>query len=207
VPAQGGRFAEFVPRDAFRFELFGRLEFALPNPCGPLPESVELPCALQERPEFPAVEREELIEPSPRAPPGCVAYDGRLDRSSDSRLALKPLDVPIECATVDVPPRFPEKLDVFIVCTAECDAAAAGVLRAVTLLLSTREDGVATWLPKFAAPKELARVGEACTPPVDTCALRKVDSLKCCAPRFTACPFTNVLREAVVTACALCAYA
>jgi hypothetical protein len=67
--------------------LFARSE---PNPCGARPESVAPPCALQERTELLA----------PVRAPGCVAYGGRLDESSDCRPLLKPLDVllAIECA-------------------------------------------------------------------------------------------------------------
>jgi hypothetical protein len=134
----------------------------LPNPCGARPESVVLPCALQERPAFEFVERMELLAEVPGRAPGCVAYAGRPARRSEARLELSPLvGLDIACATAELAPRFAKELDVFIVCTAECDAAAAGVLRAVTLRFSTRADGVATWLPMFAVPRELARVGEA----------------------------------------------
>ncbi len=130
-------------------ELAGRFE--LPKPCGARPESVVRPCALHERLEF-AV--------APDRAPGCVAYGGRLEESSDWRLALKPLDVfDIECAIAVVPPRAIEPL--FIVRDGECDAAAAGVVRAITLRFATLEEGVATCLPIFAAPSELARAGEA----------------------------------------------
>jgi hypothetical protein len=75
-------------------------------------------------------------------------------------LALKPLDVfDMECAMVVVPPRAIEPL--FMVRAGECEAAAAGVPRAITLRFATLEEGVATCPPIFAAPSELARVGEA----------------------------------------------
>ena len=70
VPAHGGRFVEF-PRARF-VPLFVE-RFELPNPCGARPESVVLPCALQERPVFEFTEREELnVELCARVP-GCVA--------------------------------------------------------------------------------------------------------------------------------------
>ena len=46
LPTQGGRLLEFM---RVVCELAGRFE--LPNPCGARPESVELPCAFQARPE------------------------------------------------------------------------------------------------------------------------------------------------------------
>jgi hypothetical protein len=64
-------------------EVDGRFE--LPKPCGARPESVVLPCALQER---------------------VFAEGGRLAESCDCRLALSPPDaLVIECATVVVAPR------------------------------------------------------------------------------------------------------
>lgn len=48
--------------------------------------------------------------------------------------------------------------------TAECDAAAAGLVRAITLRFSTPRDGVATLPRIFAAPRALARVGVAWMP-------------------------------------------
>lgn len=68
--------------------------------------------------------------------------------------------------------------DEFIVRAGECTAAAAGVLRAMTLRLSTPREGVATCVPIFAAPSELARVGVAWKLLV-TCAPRNDASVKC----------------------------
>jgi hypothetical protein len=114
VPAQGGRFVELPGREVFMPPFVERFA-ELPNPCGARPESVVLPCALQERPLFAEVEREELyVEFSPREP-GCVAYDGRLDCSSDCRLELSPLAFDVECATAEVAPRFANELEVFMV--------------------------------------------------------------------------------------------
>jgi hypothetical protein len=80
--------------------------FELPKPCGARPESVTPPCALQERaPELPVrpelyveVERELLL-------PGCVAYGGRLEESSERRPALKAgEEFDMECAIVVLAP-------------------------------------------------------------------------------------------------------
>lgn len=141
--------------------------------------------------------------------PDCEAYGGRLPASSDCRLVLIPfmarvgLVVATECATVVLLPRL-AKLELFMVRYAECEAAAAGAVRATTLRFSMLRDGVAT-LCMFAAPSALARVGVALIWFV-TWAPRKDASVKCCALRLTRSPFTNVLRDAVVTACVLWAY-
>lgn len=193
LPAYGGRFPKL--RDPF-IVLDGR---SAPKPWGARPESVVRPCALHERTEL-------LDPPRPAFPPGCVAYGGRLAFSSDRRPALNPpFAFVIECATVELFAR-PPKLDPFIVRAARCEAAGDGVVRAITLRFSMPLDGVAILPRIFSAPSALARVGVAWIP-FATCAFRNDASVRCCAPRLMAWPFKNVLREAVVTACVLCAYA
>ena len=139
-------------------EVAGRFE--LPNPCGAWPESVELPCAFQVRPEAEGREvlllselvgrepfalllnepfgREPLLlnEPLGRAFWDCPAEGGRLDESCDSRPLLNPC--------VLLPPRLAEKEPEFMVRTGMCEAAAAGVERATTLRFWTLLEGVAT---------------------------------------------------------------
>ena len=130
LPAQGGRLLEFI---RVVCEVPGRFE--LPKPCGARPESVELPCAFQARPE--ACGREALLlkEPLGRADCDCPADGGRFDESCDCREPLK------VCALFPPRPKFPagllprlaEKEPEFIVRTGMCEAAAAGVERATTL--------------------------------------------------------------------------
>jgi len=90
--------------------------------------------------------------------------------------------------------------------TGVCEAAAAGAVRAITERFITDDGGVDTRPRPFAAPVKLLRVGVKPARLV-TCAPRSDASVTCIDPRLMACPFTNVLREAAVTARTLCAYA
>lgn len=114
---------------------------------------MRLPCALHERAPLDAFDLAPLL-------PGCVAYGGRLEESSERRLELSPLAFDVECAIVELAPRVANE-DVFIVRTEECEAAAAGVVRAITLRFSTFLEGVATFPRMLAEPRALARVGVA----------------------------------------------
>jgi hypothetical protein len=87
-----------------------------------------------------------------------------------------------------------------------CEAAAPGVVRATTERFVTDEGGVETRPRAFAAPVKLLRVGVKSARFV-TCAPRSEASFTRIDPRLIACPFTNALREAAVTARTLCAYA
>jgi len=97
-----------------------------------------------------------------------------------------------------------DKPCVFIVRTGMCEAAAAGAVRAITERFITDDGGVETRPRALAAPVKLALVGENEAPFV-TCAPRSDACVRCAEPRFMACPFTKVLREAAVTARASCA--
>src|SRR5712664_491292 len=105
-----------------------------------------------------------------------------------------------------LPPRPADKPCEFIVRTGVCEAAAAGAVRATTARFDTEEGGVETLPRAFAAPVKLALFGVN-EVPLLTCAPRSDASVTCMEPRFMACPFTNALREAAVTARTLCAYA
>jgi len=149
--------------------------FELPNPCGARPESVELPCAFQVRPE--AADREELLlkEPLGRAACNCPADGGRFAESCDCRAPLKvcALFAPrLKFPAGLLPARFAEKPPEFMVRTGMCEAAAAGVERATTLRFCTLEDGVATRPCMFVAPMKLEWFGDALIPPA-TRTLRK----------------------------------
>jgi hypothetical protein len=211
------------------------LEAALPNPCGARPRSVEFPCADQFRdPLFPGRLGEALpfTEARPFTPAFAFADGGRLLESSrcrediplftslpgrlfgDTEVAapLRPPKLPL------FPPRLPPPLTapfparpaetprLSIVRTGMCEAAAPGVVRATTDRFVTDDGGVATRPRAFAVPVKLLRVGVKSARFV-TCAPRSDASLTRIDPRLTACPFTNVFREAAVTARALCAYA
>jgi len=197
-------------------EVAGRFE--LPNPCGARPESVELPCAFQVRPEAGGREvlllsepvgreplalllnqplgRQPLLlnEPLGRAFCDCTADGGRLDESCDCRPLLNPC--------VLLPPRLAEKEPEFIVRTGMCEAAAAGVERATTLRFCTLEEGVATRPCEFDAPRKLEWFGDALIPPA-TRALRKELAERCVLLRLILSPFTKALCDAVVTALVL----
>lgn len=88
---------------------------------------------------------------------------------------------------------------VSIVRTGMCEAAAPGAVRAITGRLATDAGGIDTRPRAFAAPVKLLRFGEKSARLV-TCAPRSDASVTRIDPRLTACPFTNVLREAAVTA-------
>jgi hypothetical protein len=87
--------------------------------------------------------------------------------------------------------------------TAVLDAAPEGAVRAMTERFCTEEGGVAPAL-RFAAPKELWRAGEK-DERLLTSAPRREASVTWAAPRLIDCPPTKALREATVTAPALCA--
>ena len=134
------------------------------------------------------------------------------DAPADVRASFRELEPPL------VPPRLKPPLApllltrpaasprVSIVRTGMCEAAAAGAVRAITERFITLAGGVDTRPPAFAAPVKLVRVG---VKPVRfvTCAPRSDASFTRIDPRLIACPFTKALREAAVTARALCAYA
>jgi hypothetical protein len=105
-----------------------------------------------------------------------------------------------------LPPRPADKPCEFIVRTGMCEAAAPGAVRATTERFDTDEGGVATRPCAFAAPVKLALFGvnEA---PLLTCAPRSDASVTRIELPLIACPFTNALRDAAVTARTLCAYA
>ena len=90
--------------------------------------------------------------------------------------------------------------------TGMCEAADAGAVRAITDRFITRDGGVDTRPRALAAPVKLLRVGVKSARFV-TCAPRRDASFTRIDPRLIACPFTNALREAAVTARVLCAYA
>jgi hypothetical protein len=110
--AQGGRLLEFMRAVC---GVAGRFE--LPNPCGPRPESVTLPCAFQVRPEADGLEVllfNELLGREPLAllwndPFGralCVweTDGGRFDESCDCRALLN------VCGLFPPRPEFPAGL-------------------------------------------------------------------------------------------------
>lgn len=169
----------------------------------------------------------------PLNPPPAFADGGRLLASSRCRAVIAPLFVvPLfvgrpapEFAEAEfppsrtpIPPLFPPRFiplfaatwpadtaRVSMVCTGMCEAAALGVVRAITARFVTDDGGVETCPRAFAAPVKLAFVGlnEAL---FVTRAPRREAALTCVAPRWIAWPFTNALREAAVTARPSCAY-
>ena len=115
-PAQGGRLLEFMRVVCVVAE---RLE--LPNPCGACPESVELPCAFQLRPEE-LCGREELLLKvlfgREDCDCDCDVDGGRLDESCDWRAPLNPsglLPARAELPAGLPPARFAEKEPEFMV--------------------------------------------------------------------------------------------
>jgi hypothetical protein len=149
--AQGGRLLEFMRAVC---GVAARLE--LPKPCGPRPESVALPCAFQLRPEADCREVLLLIAPFAREFCICETDGGRFDESCDGRALLNP------CPVFPLRPEFPAELlapwlaDIepeFMVRTGMCEAAAAGVDRAITLRFCTLAEGFATLPCMFDAPK------------------------------------------------------
>ncbi len=104
-----------------------------------------------------------------------------------------------------LPTRLPAIPGLLNVCTRECAAAAAGLVRAITARLSMLLDGRATCELKFAAPSELCCVGRMPTE-FETLALFNWDAVRCWPLRLMRSPLTKALCEAVVTARALCAF-
>lgn len=94
----------------------------------------------------------------------------------------------------------------FIERTDSREAACAGAVRAMTERFCMAFDGRATCELKFAAPKLLCCVGRMPTEFVARAPF-KLACVMCCAPRFTRSPFIKPLREVVVTARRLCAFA
>jgi len=235
-PVHGGRFVFAAP--AVWLPAFGRLEEALPNPCGARPRSVVFPCADQFRDPLFAGRFDEALpftEAGPFTPAFALALadGGRLLDSSRCREDIAPLftsrpgrlfadtvvPAPVRAPKPPLfPPRFTPPLAapfparpaesprVSIVRTGMCEAAAPGAVRAITDRFVTEAGGAATRPRPFAAPVKLLRVGVKSARFV-TCAPRSDASLTRIDPRLMACPFTNVLREAAVTARTLCAYA
>ena len=87
---------------------------------------------------------------------------------------------------------------------AECEAAAAGAVRAThaAILDAPRRCGHAVHVRRAQCTGTRRRGAIWFV----TWAPRKEACVKCCALRLTRSPFTNVFREAVVTACVLWAY-
>lgn len=119
-------------------------------------------------------------------------------------LVSRPVRKLAEGALPVLPARPADRPRVFIVRTGMCEAPAAGAVRAMTERFITDEGGVETRPRAFAAPVKLALVG-AKDAPLVTRAPRSAASVRCMEPRLMACPFTKALREAAVTALALCA--
>jgi hypothetical protein len=228
-PAHGGRSACAGVLPWLELAPLGRLE---PNPCGARPRSVVFPCADQLRdPLFAGRLGDVLLftDARPLNPPLAFADGGRLlerSRCCGDVVPLFPsrpgrlfgegeLPTPLRAPK---PPLFPPRFTgpfparpadsprVSIVLTGMCEAAAPGDVRATTERLIAEDGGVATRPRAFAAPVKLVRVGVKSARLV-TCAPRKDACVTCIDPRLIACPFTNALREAAVTARTLCAYA
>lgn len=223
-PAHGGRSECGAGADWLA--PFGRFEDALlPKPCGARPRSEVFPCADQFLVPLLAGRFAGAL-PFTEARPLTLALaeGGRLLESSRCRADIEaelpaegefaaPLRAPNPPELFTRPVSFTrpvlftrpaESVRVSIVRTGMCEAAAPGAVRAITERLVTEAGGVATRPRALAAPVKLLRVGEKFAPLL-TRALRSEASVMCAAPRFTACPFTNVLREAAVTARALLA--
>jgi hypothetical protein len=214
---------------------FGRLDDVLPNPCGPRPRSVALPCADQFRDPALAGRLDDALlftDARPFNPPPALADGGRLLASSRCRADIAPLFTslpgrlfadaeapallrapkpPVFAGrfaaplTAPFPTRPADRVRESMVLTGMCEAAALGAVRATTERLATDEGGVATCPRPFAAPLKLALVGLTAALLV-TRAPRKEASLRCVAPRLIAWPFTKAFREAAVTARPSCAY-
>lgn len=104
------------------------------------------------------------------------------------------------------PPKRPAVVAPFIVRTDSREAAGAGAVRAMTERFWMALDGRATCELKFAAPSVLCCVGRMPTE-FETRAPFKPVWVSRCPPRFTRSPFMNPLRDVVVTARRLCAFA
>jgi hypothetical protein len=115
-------------------------------------------------------------------------------------LLLPPRFIPLFAATW-----LADTARVSMVRTGMWEAAAPGVVRAITGRLATDDGGVETRPRAFAAPLKLALVGlnEAL---FVTRAPRREAAVTWVAPRLIAWPFTKAFREAAVTARDSCAY-
>lgn len=214
-PAQGGRSpytrAEFragpllgrmEPDPCCGRSLNARGEFGWfePNPCGARPRSVELPCASQVR-----------VLPPGRAEGGrfCIisrcravvlafawAFNALLSRLEFALAELAACGFPNRPALNSLP---------FIVRTRELAARVDGAVRAITARLSTPTGGRATRELKFAAPSVLCCVGWMPTEFVARVPFKEA-CVRRCPARSMRPPFTNELREVVVTARRLCAF-
>jgi hypothetical protein len=105
-----------------------------------------------------------------------------------------------------LPVRPALNLLLLIVRTGMCEAARAGAVRAITERFWTAADGLATPERMLAWPSLLFCVGLSPRELV-TCAPFSAAGVRCTAPRLMACPWTNALREATVTARTLWAFA
>jgi hypothetical protein len=235
-PAQGGRFA-FAERAVWLFPLgrsadplpnpCGARPRSVVFPCADQFREPLFPGRLDEALPF--------AEARPFTPLFVLADGGRLLESSRCREDIEPLltwlpwrlfgdaDAPallrapkpplllfVPRFTPPLPAPFPtrpaESPRLSIVRTGICEAAAAGAVRATTERFVTEAGGVDTRPRAFAEPVKLLRVGVKSARLV-TCAPRSEASFTRIDPRLIACPFTNALREAAVTARVLCAYA
>ena len=210
----------------------GRFE---PKPCGARPRSVVLPCASQVRELVPGRCTELLpaVPFMDRLPFG-IAEGGRFWESSrcravipalpfpralPGRFSIAPLTLALPC-TPELPicplalaeplacglPKRPAFIcPPFTARTGECEAPAAGVVRAMTERFCTALEGRATFEWKFALPSALCGVGRMPTEFV-TFAPFKEAWVMCWFARLTRSPFMKPLREVVVTARKLCAF-
>ena len=203
-PAQGGRSERLRCTDCV--VLFcGVLE--PPKPCGARPRSLVLPCASQLRPPVVPLARL-LFAPLTAAGLFCESWFCRADIAALFG-AVELFDVAERLAVcVLVAMLFVGRPDespvVVMVRTGVCEAAAPGVVRAITERFCTDAGGVATCALMLAAPNELCRVGVNDVRLL-TWAPRSEASVICAAPRLTAWPLTKPLREVAVTARTLCA--
>jgi hypothetical protein len=200
----------FPCADQFRDPLFaGRLDEAL------LDEAFPFTVARPFTPAFALADGGRLlessrcredIEPLLTAPPGRLFGDAEVP--APLRAPKPPLFAPrfIPPLAAPFPGRAAESPRLSIVRTGMCEAAAPGAVRATTERFATDDGGVDTRPRAFAAPVKLLRVGLKSARLV-TCAPRSDASFTRIDPRLMACPFTNALREAAVTARVLCAYA
>jgi len=206
------RSVVFPCADQFRDPLFaGRLDEAL------LDEALPFTEARPFTPAFALADGGRLLESSrcrEVIEPLLTWLPGRLFADADAPALLRAPKPPLLLfaprftppLAAPFPVRPAESPRVSIVRTGICEAAAAGAVRATTERFVTEAGGVDTRPRAFAEPVKLLRVGVKSARLV-TCAPRSDASFTRIDPRLMACPFTNALRGAAVTARVLCAYA